>query len=127
MLDLPLSPIDYFQRLCKQFDDGRAGFSKENGTLCEMTETLCGSGLVLLLISDAAHADSYKQIFSAGKPNNILGISHGFYWDICSPVEIDFPENISVIVICPKGRGPPVRRLYVQGQVVNGAQAVTYS
>ena len=32
-----------------------------------------------------------------------------------------FPTNINVIAVCPKGMGPSVRRLYVQGNEVNGA------
>ena len=32
-----------------------------------------------------------------------------------------FPDNINVIGVCPKGMGPSVRRLYVQGKAVNGA------
>ena len=32
-----------------------------------------------------------------------------------------FPANINVIAVCPKGMGPSVRRLYVQGKEVNGA------
>ena len=31
------------------------------------------------------------------------------------------PANINVIAACPKGMGPSVRRLYVQGKEVNGA------
>ncbi|XP_031092779.1 uncharacterized protein LOC115997374 [Ipomoea triloba] len=33
---------------------------------------------------------------------------------------LDFPKNISVIAVCPKGMGLSVRRLYVQGKEVNG-------
>lgn len=36
-------------------------------------------------------------------------------------MELDFPKNISVIAVCPKGMGPSVRRLYVQGKQINGA------
>jgi ketol-acid reductoisomerase len=32
-----------------------------------------------------------------------------------------FPKNINVIMVAPKGMGPSVRRLYVQGKTVNGA------
>jgi len=32
-----------------------------------------------------------------------------------------FPDNINVIGVCPKGMGPSVRRLYVQGKEINGA------
>ncbi|KAB2060194.1 hypothetical protein ES319_A10G000300v1 [Gossypium barbadense] len=75
----------------RSFDEARAdGFSEENGTLGDIWETISGSDLVLLLISDAAQG-------------------------------LDFPKNISVIAVCPKGMGPSVRRLYVQGREINGA------
>lgn len=106
----------------KSFAEARAaGFSEENGTLGEMIETVSGSDLVLLLISDAAQADNYKKLFSAMKPNSILGLSHGFLLGHLQSCGDDFPENISVIAVCPKGMGPSVRRLYVQGKQINGA------
>lgn len=55
------------------------------------------------------------------KPNSILGLSHGFLLGHLQSQGIDFPKNISVIAVCPKGMGPSVRRLYVQGKEVNGA------
>ena len=39
-----------------------AGFTEENGTLGDIWETVSGSDLVLLLISDAAQADNYLKI-----------------------------------------------------------------
>ncbi len=32
-----------------------------------------------------------------------------------------FPEDVSVVMVAPKGMGPSVRRLYEQGKEVNGA------
>jgi ketol-acid reductoisomerase len=55
------------------------------------------------------------------KPNSILGLSHGFLLGHLQSTGLDFPKNISVIAVCPKGMGPSVRRLYVQGKEVNGA------
>ncbi|KAG2411289.1 hypothetical protein I3760_Q014500 [Carya illinoinensis] len=53
----------------RSFAEARAaGFTEENGTLGDMWETVSGSDLVLLLISDSAQA-----IFSHMKPNSILG------------------------------------------------------
>ncbi|XP_047333921.1 ketol-acid reductoisomerase, chloroplastic-like [Impatiens glandulifera] len=104
------------------FAEARAsGFSEENGTLGDIWETVSGSDLVLLLISDAAQADNFEQIFSHMKPNSILGLSHGFLLGHLQSIDLDFPKNISVIAVCPKGMGPSVRRLYVQGKEVNGA------
>ncbi|KAL8461124.1 hypothetical protein ACS0TY_032555 [Phlomoides rotata] len=98
-----------------------AGFSEENGTLGDIWETISGSDLVLLLISDSAQADNYEKVFSHMKPNSILGLSHGFLLGHLQSSGLDFPKNISVIAVCPKGMGPSVRRLYVQGKEINGA------
>ncbi|PHT43632.1 Ketol-acid reductoisomerase, chloroplastic [Capsicum baccatum] len=98
-----------------------AGFTEENGSLGDIYETISGSDLVLLLISDAAQADNYEKVFSHMKPNSILGLSHGFLLGHLQSTGLDFPKNISVIAVCPKGMGPSVRRLYVQGKEINGA------
>ena len=66
-------------------------------------------------------ADNHEKIFSHMKPNSILGLSHGFLLGHLQSVGLDFPKNISVIAVCPKGMGPSVRRLYVQGKEINGA------
>ncbi|XP_060209501.1 ketol-acid reductoisomerase, chloroplastic-like [Lycium barbarum] len=106
----------------RSFAEARAaGFTEENGTLGDIYETISGSDLVLLLISDAAQADNYEEVFSHMKPNSILGLSHGFLLGHLQSMGLDFPKNISVIAVCPKGMGPSVRRLYVQGKEINGA------
>ncbi|THG17667.1 hypothetical protein TEA_014776 [Camellia sinensis var. sinensis] len=98
-----------------------AGFREESGNLSDIWETITGSDLVLLLISDAAQADDYEKIFCHMKPNSILGLSHGFLVGHLKSMGLDFPKNMSVIAVCPKGMGPSVRRLYVQGNEINGA------
>ncbi|GAB2242476.1 hypothetical protein Droror1_Dr00019251 [Drosera rotundifolia] len=106
----------------RSFEEARAaGFKEENGTLGDIWETVAGSDLVLLLISDSAQADNYEKIFSHMKSNSILGLSHGFLLGHLQSLGLDFPGNISVIAVCPKGMGPSVRRLYVQGKEINGA------
>ncbi|WVZ03573.1 hypothetical protein V8G54_024379 [Vigna mungo] len=106
----------------RSFNEARAaGFSEENGTLGDIWETISGSDLVLLLISDSAQADNYEKIFSYMKPNSILGLSHGFLLGHLQSMGLDFPKQFSVIAVCPKGMGPSVRRLYVQGKEINGA------
>ena len=66
-------------------------------------------------------ADNYEKVLSHMKPNSILGLSHGFLLGHLQSMGLDFPKNISVIAVCPKGMGPSVRRLYVQGKEINGA------
>jgi ketol-acid reductoisomerase len=99
----------------------KAGFSKKDGTLGEMFETVKESDLVLLLISDAAQAELFGRVFEAMKPGATLGLSHGFLLGHMKNVGAKFPANINVVGVCPKGMGPSVRRLYVQGKEVNGA------
>jgi ketol-acid reductoisomerase len=103
-------------------DEAReAGFTEADGTLGEMFEVVANSDLVLLLISDAAQAQLYPKIFSAIRPGATLGLSHGFLLKHLRNAGDDFPGGINVIAVCPKGMGPSVRRLYLQGREVNGA------
>jgi len=98
-----------------------AGFTEENGTLGEMFQVIKESDLVLLLISDAAQAELFGRVFEALRPGTTLGLSHGFLLGHMKNVGAKFPANINVVGVCPKGMGPSVRRLYVQGKEVNGA------
>lgn len=99
----------------------KAGFTRENGTLGEMYTVIAQSDLVLLLISDAAQAELYEQIFAALKPGATLGLSHGFLLGYLETIDVAFPSNVNVIGVCPKGMGPSVRRLYEQGKEMDGA------
>ncbi len=98
-----------------------AGFTEETGTLGEMYEVVAESDMVLLLISDAAQIDHYEKVFSTMKDGATLGLSHGFLLGHLESVDKYFPKNINVVGVCPKGMGPSVRRLYVQGKEINGA------
>ena len=99
----------------------QAGFSEDKGTLGEMFEVIAESDMVLLLIADSAQAELYSKVFEKLKPGATLGLSHGFLLGHLRSIGADFPKNIDVIAVCPKGMGPSVRRLYVQGKEVNGA------
>src|SRR5688572_13035973 len=98
-----------------------AGFTEDNGTLGEMYEVIRESDMVLLLISDAAQADNYENIFAALRPGATLGLSHGFLLQHLENEGTAFPPGNNVIAVCPKGMGPSVRRLYEQGRDINGA------
>lgn len=98
-----------------------AGFSEEKGTLGEMIQVIRESDMVLLLISDAAQADLFQVVFDNMKKGATLGLSHGFLLGYIESLGKKFPENVNVVGVCPKGMGPSVRRLYVQGKKVNGA------
>jgi ketol-acid reductoisomerase len=106
----------------KSYDQAKeCGFSEKDGTLGDMFDVIKESDLVILLISDAAQAKLYKEIFAAMKPTATLGLSHGFLLGHLNSIGEKFPENMDVIAVCPKGMGPSVRRLYEQGKSVNGA------
>ena len=98
-----------------------AGFTEDNGSLGEMFEVIKESDLVLLLISDAAQVELYERIFASLKSGATLGLSHGFLLGHLKNVGAQFPASINVVGVCPKGMGPSVRRLYVQGKEINGA------
>lgn len=98
-----------------------AGFTEKNGTLGEMYDVVAESDMVLLLISDAAQIDHYEKVFATMKDGATLGLSHGFLLGHLESIDKYFPKNINVVGVCPKGMGPSVRRLYVQGKKVNGA------
>lgn len=98
-----------------------AGFTEENNTLGEMYAVVRESEMVLLLISDAAQAENYQQVFDNLKAGATLGLSHGFLLGYLESIGKYFPEYINVIGVCPKGMGPSVRRLYMQGMEKNGA------
>jgi ketol-acid reductoisomerase len=103
-------------------DEAReAGFSEADGTLGEMLDVVVESDMVILLISDAAQAELYPQVFARLKPGATLGLSHGFLVGHLKNTGARFPDNVNVVGVCPKGMGPSVRRLYVQGASVNGA------
>ncbi len=102
-------------------DAQQAGFNEADGTLGELFAVISDSDLVILLISDAAQAELYPQVFSAMKPGATLGLSHGFLLGHLQSLGETWPDGINVIGVCPKGMGPSVRRLYLQGAEVGGA------
>ncbi|KAJ0868593.1 putative ketol-acid reductoisomerase (NADP(+)) [Helianthus annuus] len=51
---------------------GAAKFTEETGAFGIIYEAIFGSDLLM-------QADNYEKIFSHMKPNNILGLSHGFF------------------------------------------------
>jgi ketol-acid reductoisomerase len=86
-----------------------------------MYDVVAESDMVLLLISDAAQIDHYEKVFATMKDGATLGLSHGFLLGHLESIGKYFPPNINVVGVCPKGMGPSVRNLYVQGKEINGA------
>lgn len=99
----------------------RTGFTEADDTLGDMFELAARADMVLLLISDAAQAALYPQLFEALQSGATLGLSHGFLVGHLEAVGDSFPRDVNVVGVCPKGMGPSVRRLYEQGVALNGA------
>ena len=98
-----------------------AGFTEDDGTLGDVLDVVAASDMVILLVSDAAMARLYPEVFAALRPGATLGLSHGFLLGHLSQAGDDFPAGVDVIAVCPKGMGASVRALYLQGKDVNGA------
>ncbi len=98
-----------------------AGFLTAQGGLGNIEDVTRSSDLLLLLISDAAQARLYRSFFSMMKPGSTLGLSHGFLLGYLNSIQKQWPDNINVVGVCPKGMGPSVRRLYEQGKETDGA------
>lgn len=97
-------------------------FAQAKNTLGIQDEVIKESDLVMLLISDAAQANTYKdKIEPLLKKGATLGLSHGFLLGHLESVGQKFRDDINVVLIAPKGMGPSVRRLYEQGKTKNGA------
>src|SRR5262249_37065361 len=81
----------------------------------EMFEVIRASDMVILLVSDAAMAKLYSDVFAALRPGTTLGLSHGFLLGYLNQNGEEFPADVDVIAVCPKGMGASVRALYLQG------------
>lgn len=86
-----------------------------------MFDVIASSDLVLLLISDAAQVELHERIVAALRPGATLGLSHGFLLGYLDQRGSQLPAHLDVIGVCPKGMGPSVRALYLQGAATNGA------
>ena len=76
-----------------------AGFTKDSDTLGEVYETIRGSDMVLLLISDAAQTQIYPKVFEAMKPGSTLGVSHGFLLGHLKNEGKKFPDHIDAVAV----------------------------
>ena len=104
------------------FEDAKnAGFSDNQGTLLEMFDAIRKSDMVIVLISDAAQADLMPKIMAAMKSEATLGLAHGFILGHMQSTKQEWREDINVVMLAPKGMGPSVRALYIQGKETEGA------
>lgn len=87
----------------------------------EMIEGVSAADLVICLINDAGQVAQYHDIVAAMKPGSTLGFSHGFLIGFLESIGEALRDDINVVGVCPKGMGPSLRRLYLQGKDVGGA------
>ena len=85
--------------------------------------TLSTSDFNILLSSDSSQSENYEHFFSCLKPGSTLGLSHGFLLGHLKNMKDDFPSN-NIIMVAPKGMGPSVRKLYLEGTGINSSYAV---
>ncbi len=90
-------------------------------TTNSINNTIKDSDLTLLLISDGAQVQMYKEIIPLLKPGSTLGFSHGFLIKYWNQINYTPPDNINIIGVCPKGMGPSVSQLYHLGKSTEGA------
>ena len=100
------------------------GFSRSRGNLGEMYQVASESDMVLYLVSDYAQTQTYSELFKHLKPNTTLGLSHGFLLGYFENNNIEFPDDINVVMVAPKGMGPSVREKYIDGSGINSSFAV---
>ena len=92
------------------------GFSTGN-----MYDVLSESDFNILLISDKAQVDNYEKIFQSLKSGSTLGFSHGFLLGHLQNNNKEFPKDINVVMMAPKGMGPSLRKLYKEGKGINSS------
>ena len=98
-----------------------AGFTSADGTLGNILPLASKSDLVICLVADGGMVETHQEIFGALKPGAIVGISHGFIVGYLESAGKELPANHDFIMVAPKGMGPSVRKLYLQGAEKEGA------
>jgi ketol-acid reductoisomerase len=98
-----------------------AGFSDEDGTLGDPYALAGKSDLIILLVADGGLVHIYHDLLAAAKRGAIIGISHGFIVGHTQSIGEKFAAAHDLIMVAPKGMGPSVRALYVQGIEKEGA------
>ena len=108
----------------KSWDKAVADGFEPGVSLFEIKEA-CERGTVIqYLLSDAGQIDQWpviKPFLTSGKA---LYFSHGFGVTFKDQTGIDFPSDIDVILVAPKGSGTSLRRLFVAGKGLNSSFAV---
>ena len=93
-------------------------------TLFEIDEACARGTIILYLLSDAAQIavwPTVKKHLTAGKA---LYFSHGFGATYSDHNGVVPPQDVDIIMVAPKGPGPSLRRLFLEGCGLNSSYAI---
>ncbi|KAI5436222.1 hypothetical protein KIW84_022623 [Lathyrus oleraceus] len=107
----PASPSE--KSSSKRRRDEALGFSPQSAASSKNDEDMRSFGFHLVPFQNPLYLEPTKLEAEAV-------ILYCCYF-LTSQLDLIFPKNFSVIAVCPKGMGPSIRRLYVQGKEINGA------
>ena len=112
------------QRQGKTYDKAVADGWVPGETLFSLEEAAEKGTIVCMLLSDAAQMQLWPTIkphLTAGKA---LYFSHGFAINWSDRTGVVPPSDIDVIMVAPKGSGPSLRTLFLEGRGLNSSYAV---
>ncbi len=86
---------------------------KDGFNVYSIAEATKRSDLVHILIPDTAQSTTYREKIEPNlSKGKTLGFAHGFNIHF---KQIEPPPNVDVVMVAPKGPGPSVREMYVNG------------
>jgi len=95
---------------------------EEGMTVEKIEDAVQKSDIIMFLIPDTEQPAIYKEkVLPYLRPNQALGFAHGFNIHFSQIVP---PPFVDVFMVAPKGPGPLVRDLYVEGKGVPALFAV---
>ena len=112
------------QRQGKTFDKAIADGWKPGETLFSIEEAVKKGTVIMCLLSDAAVLSVWPTIKAALTPGKTLYFSHGFAITWNDRTKCVPPADVDVIMVAPKGSGPSLRSMFLQGRGLNSSYAV---
>ena len=92
--------------------------------LFEIDEACDRGSIISYLLSDAGQINQWDNIKPYLTENKALYFSHGFGITFSDKTNIIPPDNIDVIMVCPKGSGLTVRSHFLEGRGINSSYAI---
>ena len=88
-------------------------------TLFSIDEALERGTYIMNLLSDAAQAQTWKEMAPKITKGKTLYFSHGFSVVYKDDTHVVPPKDVDVILVAPKGSGRTVRTLFKEGRGIN--------